>query len=359
MLQSLIVFCVYTMCTENLACIKIKEKWGSKYQFIKVICKNVTAFPEALLNEALTIGKSPLKLLLLQNPVIVPTYWWLHFLKDLTSPVPPQKKRKKKITHPVPAFPALAKLLAWQEPTDWSVIEHACHSGSDLLSQESKPTPNDRALPPALSPFPAEQLAAFLAATATLPSACWLGNGAAPRATLQPHRGIFFSGCIAACLFTIQFNKFCNKKSYAVLICQWNQIIFLGILQSFNIHSLHGRSRWIKSLQQLQLIKCQSSSPHAFSSDMRFLCKWHRKANYCISEKFLVSYMYSCKAMQSFLPRNAAELGLYPSHWEESWKSYSPAFLVLIWQLCAWVHAPGPQTAEEVVVQSSPFSPVV
>lgn len=68
MLQSLIVFCVYTMCTENLACIKIKEKWGSKYQFIKVICKNVTTFPEALLNEALTIGKSPLKLLFFQNP---------------------------------------------------------------------------------------------------------------------------------------------------------------------------------------------------------------------------------------------------------------------------------------------------
>lgn len=74
------------------------------------------------------------------------------------------------------------------------------------------------------------------------------------------------------------------------------------------------------------------------------------KQSYCISEKFLVSYTYSSKAMQSCLPLNAAELGLYPSHWGESWKSCSPAFLVLMWQLCAWVHAPDPQTAEEVVV---------
>lgn len=86
------------------------------------------------------------------------------------------------------------------------------------------------------------------------------------------HRGIF-SGCIPKCLFTVRFNKFCDKKSYTVLICQWNQIIFPRILQRINIHSLQWHSRWIKSLQQLQLIKRQSSSPHAFSSNVRLLFK--------------------------------------------------------------------------------------
>lgn len=166
---------------------------------------------------------------------------------------------------------------------DSSTSEHTCHSCTDLLSIQkememckwSYPSPSHDFLSATCGSFPAEQLADFLAAIATLPSARCLSNvGAGETLHLQivlRLTEVFFSGCIPNCLFTVQFNKFCNKKSYTVLVCQWNQIIFPGIFQRINIHSLQCHSRWIKSLQQLQLIKWQSSTPHAFSSNVRFL----------------------------------------------------------------------------------------